>query len=327
MEPILVILILAIVLFVFFSSVRVLPEYERLVVLRLGKYAGTRGPGLTLLIPFVETARKVDLRERFLEIPRQTAISKDNTAIDVDFLVYYRVVQPKLAVLEVENVVQASLNIAATTLRAVIGDIDLDDVLAKREQINDVLRVKLDDVTERWGLKVTRVEIREVEPPASVREAMNRQMGAERERRATVTRAEGERASAIMVAEGEKQAAVLRAEGEKQSQILRAEGERQAQLLVQQGRAAGLQALISQARLMDERTLMLQYLDTLAAIGASPATKYVLPMELTAMAQRFVSVMGAASGGGPAPAEHAEAPVVPPQIDDVTEPLGRRPQA
>jgi regulator of protease activity HflC (stomatin/prohibitin superfamily) len=328
MEAILVVLILAFGLFAFFSSVRVLPEYDRLVVLRLGRYTGTRGPGLTLLIPFIETARKVDLRERFLEIPRQTAISKDNTAIDVDFLVYYRVVQPKLAVLEIENVVQASLNIAATTLRAVIGDIDLDDVLAKREQINDVLRVKLDEVTERWGLKVTRVEIREVEPPASVREAMNRQMSAERERRATVTRAEGERASAIMVAEGEKQASVLRAEGEKQSQILRAEGERQAQLLVQQGRAAGLQALISQARLMDERTLMLQYLDTLSAIGASPATKYVLPMELTAMAQRFVGVMNTAGdGGGPAPAGLPPAPDAPPPVDDVTEPLGRRPQA
>jgi regulator of protease activity HflC (stomatin/prohibitin superfamily) len=152
-------------------------------------------------------------------------------------------------------------------------------------------------------------------------------MSAERERRATVTRAEGERASAIMVAEGEKQASVLRAEGEKQSQILRAEGERQAQLLVQQGRAAGLQALIAQARLMDERTLMLQYLDTLSAIGASPATKYVLPMELTAMAQRFVGVMNTAGGGGPEPAALAPAPEALPPVDDVTEPLGRRPQA
>jgi regulator of protease activity HflC (stomatin/prohibitin superfamily) len=294
MEPVIVIILLIFLAFTFFSSVRVLPEYERIVVLRLGKYAGTRGPGLTILIPFIETARKTDLRERFLEIPRQTAISKDNTSIDIDFLVYYRLVDPRLAVLEVENVVQASLNIAATTLRAVIGDIELDDVLAKREQINDVLRVKLDEVTERWGVKITRVEIREVEPPPNVREAMNRQMSAERERRATVSRAEGERTAAVMVAEGEKQAAVLRAEGEKQSAILRAEGERQSMLLTQQGRAAGLQALTEQASRMDEKTLMLQYLDTLKALGASASTKYVLPMELTSMASRFAATMAAA---------------------------------
>ncbi len=316
MEAILVIIILVFLAFVFFSSVKVLTEYDRLVVFRLGKYAGTRGPGLTLLIPFIESARKVDLRERFLEIPRQTAISKDNTAIDVDFLVYYRMVNPKLAVLEVENVVQASLNIAATTLRAVIGDIELDDVLAKREQINDVLRVKLDEVTERWGVKITRVEIREVEPPPSVKEAMNRQMSAERERRAMVTRAEGERAAAIMVAEGEKQSAVLRAEGEKQSSILRAEGNRQSQLLTEQGRAAGLEALTAQARLIDEKTMMIQYLDALRSLGNSPSTKYVLPMELTSLASQFMATMQAAGKGLPpapaAPPKPKTAPPAPP---------------
>lgn len=297
-----VILVAVVVLFLFyivFSAVRIVPEYERLVVLALGKYAGTRGPGITLIVPFFETARKVDLRERFLEIPRQTAISKDNTAIDIDFLVYYRVVNPKLSILEVENVVQASLNIAATTLRAVIGDIELDDVLAKREAINDVLRVKLDEVTERWGLKVTRVEIREVEPPRDVQDAMNRQMSAERERRATVTRAEGERSAAIMVAEGEKQSSILRAEGEKESLIRRAEGEQQAQLLLAQGRAAALEALFHEAKDVDEKTLMLQYLDALRAVGSSPSTKFVLPMELTSMMNRFMSSMQAAGGGNP----------------------------
>lgn len=295
-----VVLVAFLILFLFylvFSAVRVVPEYERLVVLALGRYSGTRGPGITLIIPFLETARKVDLRERFLEIPRQTAISKDNTSIDIDFLVYYRIVNPKLSVLEVENVVAAALNIAATTLRAVIGDIELDDVLAKREGINDVLRVKLDEVTERWGLKVTRVEIREVEPPAAIRDAMNRQMSAERERRATVTRAEGERAAAIMVAEGEKQSAILRAEGEKQSAVLRAQGDREAQLLLAQGRASALQALYGEAKEIDEKTLMLQYLDALRAVGASPATKFVLPMELTSMMTRFMSAMQSAGSG------------------------------
>ncbi len=295
-----VVLVAFLILFLFylvFSAVRVVPEYERLVVLALGRYSGTRGPGITLIIPFLETARKVDLRERFLEIPRQTAISKDNTSIDIDFLVYYRIVNPKLSILEVENVVAAALNIAATTLRAVIGDIELDDVLAKREGINDVLRVKLDEVTERWGLKVTRVEIREVEPPAAIRDAMNRQMSAERERRATVTRAEGERSAAIMVAEGEKQSAILRSEGEKQSLVLRAEGERDAQLLLAQGRASALHALYGEAKDIDEKTMMLQYLDALRSVGASPATKFVLPMELTSMMTRFMSTMQSAGGG------------------------------
>jgi len=296
------ILLIGLVIFLFLlltSIVKIVPEYERLVVLALGKYAGTRGPGITFIIPLLEMARRVDLRERFLEIPRQTAISKDNTAIDIDFLVYYRVVNPKLSILEIENVVAASLNIAATTLRAVIGDIELDDVLSKREAINDVLRVKLDEVTERWGLKVTRVEIREVEPPKLVQEAMNRQMSAERERRATVTRAEGERSAAIMVAEGEKQSAILKAEGERQSLVLRAEGERQAQVLLAQGRALALEALFKEAKDIDEKTLMLQYLDTLRAVGSSASTKFVIPMELTGLANRLTNAVANAAGGNP----------------------------
>lgn len=246
-----------------------------------------------MLIPFMETGKRVDMRERFLEIPRQTAITKDNTPIDIDFLVYYRIIDPKLSMLEVFDVVNASLNIAATTLRAVIGDIELDDVLARREQINGVLRVKLDDVTERWGMKITNVEIREVEPPAMVREAMNRQMSAERERRATVTRAEGERASSIMVAEGEKQSSILRAEGEKQAAILRAEGDQQAQFLLQRGRAAGLHALQEHAQGIDPNTMMLQYLDALRALGASPSTKYVVPVELVSLLGRFTDTLSA----------------------------------
>lgn len=304
-EPIILIFLILILVWLILTIFRIVPEYERLVVLSLGRYAGTRGPGFTIVLPLIETARKVDLRERFLEIPRQTAISRDNTSIDIDFLVYYRIVNPKLAVLEIENVVTASLNIAATTLRAVIGDIELDDVLAKREQINDVLRVKLDEVTERWGMKITRVEIREVEPPAQIREAMNRQMSAERERRAMVTRAEGERASAIMVAEGEKASNILRAEGEKQSAILRAEGEREAQVSLAKGRAAALEALFLEAKDVDEKTLMLQYLDALRAVGMSNSTKFVLPMEITGMLSRFMNVMENAGGGNP-PASKSE---------------------
>jgi regulator of protease activity HflC (stomatin/prohibitin superfamily) len=271
-------------------SVRLTLQYERLVILSLGVYRATRGPGLVFVMPW-EQATKVDLRERFLEIPRQTAISKDNAPINVDFLVYYRVVNAPDSVLKIDNAVRASLNIAATTLRSVIGDISLDDVLAKREQINDVLRVKLDEVTENWGLKVTRVEIREIEPPREVQEAMNRQMTAERERRATVTRAEGERESAIMIAEGQRQSAILKAQGEKESAILKAEGERQSQLLRAQGFAASLEAISQEAKDLDEQTMALQYLETLRSVGTSASTKFVLPMELTTLMSKFSGTM------------------------------------
>ena len=277
------------------SIVRILKEYERVVILRLGNYAATRGPGITIVLPFFETATKVDLREKFLDIPSQTGITKDNASIDIDFLVYYRIVDPKLSVLQVENVASASINIATTTLRAVIGDIDLDDVLSKREDINERLRIKLDEATERWGMKITTVEIREIVPPKAILDAMNRQMGAERERRAEVSRAQGEREAAIAVAEGERQAAILKAQGERESNILRAEGERQAQLLRAQGFAASLEAINAKADVLDEKTLMLQYLDTLQKIGTSPSTRFVLPMEIMQLAQRFTTNLAATS--------------------------------
>lgn len=286
---ILIIFLILIVFYLIVRTFRIIPEYERLVILALGRYAGTRGPGLTIVLPFLEQAIRVDMREKFLDIPAQTAITQDNAPIAIDFLVYYRVVDPKLSIIAVDHVVRASTNIATTTLRAVIGDISLDDVLSKREQINDTLRVKLDEVTERWGLKITSVEIREIEPPRDVQDAMNRQMSAERERRALVTKASGEREAAIAVAEGEKQAAILRAEGQKQSSILQAEGERQAQLLRAQGFAAALKTVEEEAHLASSNTMYLQYMNALRDIGASPATKFVLPMELISMAQQFAS--------------------------------------
>ncbi len=288
------ILVVFIVLFLFYiisRMIRIVPETERLVVLAFGRYAGTRGPGIVLIIPFIEQARRVDVRERFLDIPSQTAITQDNAPIAIDFLVYYRVIDPKRAVLQVENVVAAAVNIATTTLRAVIGDISLDDVLAKREQINDTLRTKLDEVTERWGMKITTVEIREIQPPREVQDAMNRQMSAERERRATVTRASGEREAAIAVAEGEKQSSVLRAEGQKQAAILQAEGERSAQQLRAEGFAIALQAIFGAAKDIDSKTMALQYMDMLRSVGQSPSTKFILPMELTSMVQQIASSM------------------------------------
>jgi regulator of protease activity HflC (stomatin/prohibitin superfamily) len=276
--------------------VRVINEYERLVVFRLGRLTGSRGPGLVLLLPVVERATKVDLRETVLEIPQQTSITRDNAPISIDFLIYWRVIEPELSVVQVNDFRSASLGIATTTLRAVIGDIDLDDVLAKREEINNVLRVKLDEVTERWGVKITGVEIREIEPPREVQDAMNRQMSAERNRRATVTEAEGAREAAILRAQGEKEAAILEAEGQKQASILGAEGEQQAQALRAQGFAQALDAVYDVAQHVDDNTMSLQYLNTLRDLGASPSTKYIFPLEFTSLVQRFVDANGKKGG-------------------------------
>ena len=289
--------IIVIVILALFSllrnSIRAVKEYDRLVIFFIGRFSGVRGPGLTYVLPFVERAHKVDMREKIIDIPSQTAITKDNASIGIDFLVYYRIIDPELSVTKVGDVVDATGKIATTTLRAVIGDIVLDDVLSRREQINDVLRVKLDETTERWGMKITTVEIREIEPPRAIQESMNRQMSAERERRAEVTLAEGEREAAIARAEGSKQSAILEAEGQKQSQILKAEGEREAQLLTAEGYARALQAIHAQARDIDSKTMALQYMEMLEKVGSSPSTKFVLPMELTSMVQNFVSTMGA----------------------------------
>jgi regulator of protease activity HflC (stomatin/prohibitin superfamily) len=292
--PILVVLF---VLVVVWWSVKVVPEYRRLVVLRLGRCVGARGPGLVFLLPIVDRPVWTDLREQYLEIPHQTCISKDNAAISIDFLVYWKVVDPVLSVVEVHDFAGASQNISTTTLRAVIGDISLDDVLAKREHINESLRVKLDEVTERWGVKVTAVEIREVLPPREVSEAMTRQMSAERTRRATVTEADGKREAAIKVADGERQSAVLRAEGEKQSSILRAEGEKTAQLLRAEGYSQALRVINDVAVGLDSRSLSLQYLESLRVLGSSQSTKLIFPMEFEQFLRPIAGAASAAMAG------------------------------
>lgn len=289
MEPALIIFLVLVGIYLFFSVVRIVPDYKRLVILALGRYGGTRGPGITIVLPFIERAYDVDLREKFLDIPSQTGITRDNASIDIDFLVYYRIVDPSLSVLKVETVERASVLLATTTLRAVIGDFELDDVLSKREAINDTLRVKLDESTERWGMKITSVEIREIVPPKSIMDAMTQQMTAERQRRAEVTRADGEKQASITIAEGEKQAAILKAEGQKQAAILRAEGERQAQLLTAQGYAAALAAIDEKALDVDSKTMALQYMETLRKLGEGSSTKWVLPVELTQMFQTMTS--------------------------------------
>jgi len=270
------------------NAIRIVPEYQRLVIFRLGRCIGTKGPGLILLIPVIDRAVKVDLREQVREIPHQTSITKDNAPISIDFLWYYKVLDPAESVLQVGNFEVAAQGMATTTLRAVIGGINLDDVLSEREHINTMLRTRLDEVTERWGVKVTNVEIREIIPPREVQEAMNRQMSAERVRRAVVTESTGTREAAINVAEGEKQAAILKAEGQKQAAILQAEGEKQAQVLRAEGFAMALEKIFSAAQSIDQKTMTLQYFETLKALGAGSATKFIFPMEFTSMLENFV---------------------------------------
>jgi regulator of protease activity HflC (stomatin/prohibitin superfamily) len=271
------------------NAIRIVPEYQRLVVFRLGRCIGPKGPGLIFLIPVVDRAVKVDLREQVREIPHQTAITKDNASISVDFIWYYKVLDPVESVLQVGNFEAAAQGMATTTLRAVIGGISLDDALSEREHINSMLRTRLDEVTERWGVKVTNVEIREIIPPREIQESMNRQMTAERIRRAVVTEASGTREAAITVAEGEKQSAILRAEGSKQSAILEAEGQKQAQEFKAEGYAKALEHIFAAAKEIDQKTMTLQYFDTLKSIGDSPSTKYIFPMEFTSMLENFVS--------------------------------------
>jgi regulator of protease activity HflC (stomatin/prohibitin superfamily) len=270
------------------NAIRIVPEYQRLVVFRLGRNVGPKGPGIVLLIPVVDRAVKVDLREQLREVPHQVSITKDNAPISIDFLWYFKVLDPAESVLQVGNFEAAAAGIAATTLRAVIGGIPLDDVLSEREHINNMLRTRLDEVTERWGVKVTNVEIREIVPPREVQDAMNRQMSAERIRRALVTESMGDQEAAKNRAEGTKQAAILQAQGERESNILRAEGEKQAQALRAEGFAVALENIYAAAGKVDQKTMTLQYFEALKSIGASPSTKYIFPMEFTSLLDNFL---------------------------------------
>ena len=267
------------------ALINFIKDYERLARFRLGKFEGMMGPGIVIAIPFIHTTQKIDTRVRVLDIPRQANITKDNASIEIDFLVYLRVIveNSERAIMEVENFTTAVVGLATTTLRAVIGDISLDDVLSQRDRINELIRTRLDSETERWGIKVTNVEIREIDPPRDIQEAMNREMTAERVRRAVVLEADGTKEAAITIAEGERQSNILKAEGERQAEILSAEGDQQAAVLRAQGYAEALQKIQDVAKGVGTNTMTLQYVEALKEIGAGDSTKIVLPVELTRM--------------------------------------------
>ena len=274
-------------------GLNVVKQYQRLVIFTFGSYTGTRGPGIRWVWPFINNGSStVDLREVPVAIPRQTSITLDNAPIDIDFFVYMRVIEDRAqdTILNISDFQIAAESLSMTTLRAVVGEMALDDVLSKRERINSQLQAKLDEVTVNWGVKVTRVEIKEVEPPRDVQDAMNRQLSAERTRRAAVTEAEGQRDAEINRAEGERQSAILRAEGSRQAAILEAEGQRQAEILRAEGFSVGMERINQVAMTADPRTMSLQYFDTLKDIGESPSTKFIFPMEFTSMLQPFLSL-------------------------------------
>lgn len=299
-------IIVSIVLLIFLFAlltlaIRIVNEYQRLVVFRLGRSLGAKGPGLVWLIPFVDRGVRVDLREIFFDVEPQTCITKDNAPLSIDFLVYMKVISALPSVVEVEDFKGAARGIAITTLRALVGDMNLDDVLARRDQLNEWLQEKMDAVTNRWGIKVTAVEIREIIPPREIQDAMSRQMSAERYRRATVTEAGGKREADVIVAEGEKRAHILQAEGQREAEILQAEGQRQAAILRAEGFANALSTIDGTAQNIQSNTMSLQYLDALKEIGGSAATKYVLPMEFTSLLQPLLQhtrTTGQGNGGG-----------------------------
>jgi len=277
---------------------KIVKQYERLAVFTLGKFnerTGVRGPGLQILIWPFQTGERIDLREEVINIPRQTNITRDNAPIDIDFLVYLRPIESEAqkVVLEVVNYHQAVIGMATTILRAVIGEMNVDDVLSQRERINQELRIKLDDTTGRWGIRVSAVEIKEIEPAPEIQEAMNRQMSAERIRRADVTEAEGKRQASITIAEGDKQAEILRAEGNRQAEILTAEGDQQAAVLRAEGFSTALDRIHQVASEVDTNTISLQYFETLKEMGKGSATKFVFPMEFTNLLGPFAAMLSA----------------------------------
>ena len=274
---------------------RIVNQYERMLILRFGNLIGVRGPGIRVVIPFMDRAIKVDIRAQVDRVPTQKYITSDNVVVDMDFVIYYRVMEEyaERAILEVQNFELAVVNLAFATLRAVIGSTTLAEALTEREKMRDSMQVRMDEITERWGVKVSQVEINEIDPPPGVKQAMEREKSAEAIKTADITESEGQRQAQINRAEGQKQSEILQAEGQRQSEILKAEGDQQAQVLRASGFSEALDRINQVANTVDGRTMSLQYFDTLKSLGDSPSTKWIFPMEFTNMLAPF---LGMASG-------------------------------
>ena len=269
---------------------RIVNQYERMLILRFGNLIGVRGPGIRVVIPFIDRPIKVDIREQVDRVPTQKYITSDNVVVDMDFVIYYRVLEDQVskAILDIENYRVATINLSFATLRAVIGSTTLSEALTERERIRDQVQTRMDEVTGRWGIKVSQLEINEIDPPPGVKVAMEREKSAAAIKTAEITESEGARQASINRAEGDKQAAILTAEGGRQAEILNAEGDQQAAVLRAEGFSTALERINSVAQNADARTMSLQYFETLKELGGSPATKFIFPMEFTSMLQSFV---------------------------------------
>ena len=298
--PFLAALVILIVI-ILLSCINVVPQARAYVIERLGGYQGTWGVGIHFKIPFIDrVARKVDLKEQVADFPPQPVITKDNVTMQIDTVVYFQITDPKLYAYGVENPIMAIENLTATTLRNIIGDLELDETLTSRETINTKMRSSLDVATDPWGIKVNRVELKNIIPPAAIQDAMEKQMKAERERREAILRAEGEKKSTVLVAEGKKESAILDAEAEKQAAILRAEahkeatireaeGQAEAILKIQQANADGLRMLKEAAP--DAGVLQLKSLEAFAKAADGKATKIIIPSEIQGIAGLAKSVV------------------------------------
>ncbi|MDR0885968.1 MAG: paraslipin [Clostridiales Family XIII bacterium] len=293
-------ILIVVVVFVIARNVRVVPQAKAYVIERLGAYAGTWQVGLHFKIPIIDRiANKVSLKENVLDFPPQPVITKDNVTMEIDTVIYYQVTDPKLYSYGVEYPMNAIENLTATTLRNIIGDLELDESLTSREHINARMREVLDEATDSWGIKINRVEVKNITPPADILGAMEKQMRAERERRESILRAEGVKASAVLTAEGEKAAKILGAEAQKESQILAAEASRQKQILeaegeaeailkVQQAKADGIRMIVASEP--TEQVIAIQSLEAFAQAADGKATKIIIPSEIQGLAGLAVSV-------------------------------------
>ncbi len=274
------------------TGIKIVRPYEQGIYMRLGRYVRILNQGFNYVTPLINEVVKIDLRTQVLDVPRQEVITKDNSPTNVDAIIYTKVIDPVKAFFQVTNYRTATIYLAQTTLRSIIGDMELDEILSNREKINLHLRDVLDEATDKWGVKVEAVEIREVDPASRVKEAMEEQTSAERLRRAAILKADGQKKAAILNAEGEKRSRILQAEGLRQAKVLEAEGERLAIILRSQGDAQKLRILSVGAAPLDSKALTVLSLDTMKALGAGPATKFIFPFELTKVVEGISEYLG-----------------------------------
>ncbi|QHK17857.1 SPFH/Band 7/PHB domain protein [Methanomassiliicoccaceae archaeon DOK] len=291
----LVIIVIVAAIVVITSGVKIVQPYEQAIYMRLGKFVRVLNQGLNIVCPLINQVVKLDLRTEVLDVPKQEVITKDNSPVEVDAVIYIKVTDPKNAFFEVTDYRWATVNLAQTTLRSIIGEMELDQILSSRERINVSLRDILDENTDKWGVKIEAVEIREVDPARKVKDSMEEQTSAERKRRAAILEADGQKRAAILEAEGKKKSMILEAEGKRQSMILEAEGERIATILQGQGEAQKLRIMSVGAASMDSKAMSVLSMQTLQEVGKGESSKFFFPMELTKLVEGVSEYIGSAN--------------------------------